>query len=185
MSQPTLLDMTNDARELNWIERHDQHMASDITNKVPIKVLDFARKINAPRLFRLLSHLGKVLWLVWHVKWKGGSICYMKFIGQAQISRTSVETNHRILGQPLIVYWDNLFWRKKKSYKKNTYLFLNKFDEMKIRCKGVEDTQKNYSPILNWNESWKSMANGNISLEMLIKRPIHFEGWKESETAAN
>ena len=64
MSQPTLLDMTNDARELNWIERHDQHMASDITNKVPIKVLDFARKINAPSLFRLLSHLGKVLWLV-------------------------------------------------------------------------------------------------------------------------
>lgn len=56
--------MTNDARELNWIERHDQHMASDITNKVPIKVLDFARKINAPSLFRLLSHLGKVLWLV-------------------------------------------------------------------------------------------------------------------------
>ena len=85
----------------------------------------------------------------------------MKLIGQAQIWWTGVEYDHRGARQPHIVKWDDTKHTLKQKYLPCNYedelfkqiatlrqgnmlivKYMNKFEELKIRCRGVEDPQQ-------------------------------------------
>lgn len=85
----------------------------------------------------------------------------MKLVGQAQVWWTGVENEMRDVGQPPIVYWEEMKLRLKQKYLAYDYQnklfdhlialrqwsmtvmeYMNKFEELKIKCQGVEDPQQ-------------------------------------------
>lgn len=159
---PTLWELEQELMEQNYYERHEyRDEVGDITKKIHVEVPEFEERIDPQVFSNWLASLERSFDQYDMSDERKVRFAIMKLIRQAQIWWIGVEYDCRCVRQPQIVKWDDMKHKLKQKYLPCDYddelfeqlttlrqwnmsivEYMNKFEELKIRCRGVEDPRQ-------------------------------------------